>query len=368
MNPIVQNIETFDDETTFDITNCNVSIVNGLRRTIISQIPTVVFRTAPYEKSLVQIHKNTCRLNNEIIKQRISCIPIYISDPDVDIDNFIVELDVSNDTDSIKFVTTQNFKIKNIKTDKYLDREVVKTIFPKNSLTNEYILITRLRPALSDDSKGEEISLSARFTISNAEESSCFNVSSNCTYMMTPDPVKQRSAWDIKEKHLKSIGINDEDIIGEKENWYNNEAKRFYNDNAFKFKLETIGVFTNSELILKGCEIMQDKVRTIIDVIDDRSISIEKSKTAMSSFDVKLENEDYSVGKALEYAIYSKFYDSEPVFDFVSFHKFHPHDKFSIIRISFKDNTEDKEMVYGYIKQGCVDVIEAYEKIKKNFN
>ena len=51
----------------------------------------------------------------------------------------------------------------------------------------------------------------------------------------------------------------------------------------------------------------------------------------------------------------------------MSFHKFHPHDKDSIIRISFKDNSEDKEQVYGYIKQGCLDVINAYEQIKKNF-
>ena len=62
------------------ISNINCSLANALRRVILANIPTVVFRTSPYEKNDATFHINTSRLNNEILKQRLSCIPIHISD------------------------------------------------------------------------------------------------------------------------------------------------------------------------------------------------------------------------------------------------------------------------------------------------
>ena len=54
----------------------------ALRRTILSDIPVVVFRTSPEEENNCIIDKNTTRFNNEIVKQRLSCIPICIADPE----------------------------------------------------------------------------------------------------------------------------------------------------------------------------------------------------------------------------------------------------------------------------------------------
>lgn len=367
MEPTIQSIETFGDETDFIVKNCNVSIVNALRRTIISQIPTVVFRTAPYETSMVQIEENTCRLNNEIIKQRLSCIPIHIVDESINLEDYVVELNEENDTSTIKYVTTEHFKIKNIRTDTYLDTKEVQRIFPKNTITNEYILITRLRPALSADSVGESIRLSAMMTRTNAEEDSCFNVASTCSYGMLPDPVQQKVAWTKREAELTQSGLSREEIIDEKENWYHHDAKRIYQENSYAFKVETLGVFTNNELITKACDIMKQKFNVLMEAIDGRTITIEKSDTLMNAFDITLDGEDYSVGKSLEYAIYSKYYEREQVFDYVGFRKFHPHDLHSILRLSFRDNNDNKENVYAYLKQGCLDVIQAFDMIEKNF-
>ena len=35
--------------------------------------------TLPYEKNDAVFHENTTKFNNEILKQRLSCIPIYIN-------------------------------------------------------------------------------------------------------------------------------------------------------------------------------------------------------------------------------------------------------------------------------------------------
>mgnify|MGYP000143713153 CR=1 FL=1 len=63
----VSNITNNGSTFTFSI-NSPISIVNAIRRTIISEIPTFVFETSPEEKNNMVIQVNTSRLNNEILK------------------------------------------------------------------------------------------------------------------------------------------------------------------------------------------------------------------------------------------------------------------------------------------------------------
>ena len=53
------------------IDGINVSYINAIRRTILSDIPTLVFNCFPHDKNDADIHINTSRLNNEILKQRL---------------------------------------------------------------------------------------------------------------------------------------------------------------------------------------------------------------------------------------------------------------------------------------------------------
>ena len=69
MNPQVEFNSEENDNLTFTLSGINVSFANAIRRTILSDIPVVVFKTAPYEENRATIYKNTTRLNNEIIKQ-----------------------------------------------------------------------------------------------------------------------------------------------------------------------------------------------------------------------------------------------------------------------------------------------------------
>ena len=90
-----------DDELKFTLSGVNVSIANGLRRILLSEIPMVVFRTMPSEKNKCTIAANTCGLNNEIVKHRLSCIPIHIKDvEDFPLKNYVMNLNVENNTDT----------------------------------------------------------------------------------------------------------------------------------------------------------------------------------------------------------------------------------------------------------------------------
>ena len=123
MTARLEHLKEEDDILTFTISEVDVSYVNAIRRTILSDIPIVCFKTSPYEKNKSTIFTNTTRLNNEIIKQRLSCIPICIKDLEIPFKNYLLEIDVENKTDTAIYVTTKDFKIKNITTDTYLEDE-----------------------------------------------------------------------------------------------------------------------------------------------------------------------------------------------------------------------------------------------------
>ena len=92
MNPTIEPIDCDDDSVCFRLSGVNVSLANAVRRTILSDIPMVVFRTTPNEENKCNIIANTSRLNNEIIKQRLSCIPIFIDNiEEFPIDKYYLE-------------------------------------------------------------------------------------------------------------------------------------------------------------------------------------------------------------------------------------------------------------------------------------
>jgi len=143
------NVEKSIDQKgvlSFTLNNTNVSIANALRRVILSDIPTVIIDT----NENILFHKNTTKFHNEILKQRLGCIPVYIKDFN-DINNLEIHVDVENDIESIRYVTTNDFKIYDKNTENYLEPSVTEQIFPPNDITKAYILVTRLRPKISND-------------------------------------------------------------------------------------------------------------------------------------------------------------------------------------------------------------------------
>jgi DNA-directed RNA polymerase subunit L len=83
-------------------------------------------------------------------------------------------------------------------------------------------------------------------------------------------------------------------------------------------------------------------------------------------YDIKLENEDYTIGKLLEYILYEKYFEGTKIASFVGFKKFHPHDVESTIRIAFKQPI-DVSSIKGYLQESIIDARNIYAKIAKDF-
>ena len=369
----VINIENNDDILKFELTNVNVSIANSLRRIILSEIPCVVFKTAPYEESKAHIEINTTRMNNELIKQRLSCIPIHIKNPNIDINDLILEVDETNDTDAIKIITTEDFKIKSKSSGKYINKEETNKIFPPNKITNNYIDFVRLMPKTTI-SNGEQLKLTCEFIISNAKDDSMFNVVSNCCYGFTKDERKVKDERAKLEEQLNDKYLDNKSKINQELKDFDLlKSQRYFKmddeglPNSFDFVIETIGIYTNYELIDNACKVLIEKLNNVNNKITSNiSLITQSNVTIPYCYDILLENEDYTIGKIIEYVFYEYYYKNN-ICSFVGFIKQHPHIDESIIRVAFYKNV-DITAILDYFNESVNKLIKIYNKINKEFS
>ena len=351
----------------FTLENANVSVANALRRVILSDIETVVFDT---DNDNIEIFENTTRFHNEILKQRLGSIPVHIKDSE-GIENLLVELNTNNESDGILYVTTKDFVIKDIANDKYLTVDAVKKIFPSNKLTNEFILFTRLKPKISNDIPGESINLKVKFKVGTAKEDGMYNVVSTCAYGNTPDKVEQHNRWQDISEELETKGLSESKIEYQRKDWYTLQAKRYYIKDSFDFKVETIGVFTNVEIMNKACDNIIRRLNKIKKKAEDENLSLDLKATAMqASADIKLVGEDYTIGKVIEYILHEEFYKKSGQLSYVGFIKKHPHDTNSIIRIAFSEDGADtlnQSNINKMIQFACDIGINIFSNIKEYF-
>jgi len=361
MDPIISKITEANNILTFTISNINVSIANGLRR-IVSEIPAVIFRTTPHEKNNANFEINTTRMNNELLKQRLSCIPIF-ADIDFPVQDYLLVVDKQNKTNTVEYVSTADFTVVDMKTNQ-VDKVLTAKLFPPNPLTGDYPELVRLLPRVSENIEGERIHLKCKFAIGAAKENSSFNVSSTCVYSNTLDPVKIKAAWTEKKTELAKT-LDAAEIAFIEKDWHILDAKRHFLADSFDFMIETVGPLTNMSIITKASKLMIEKLIRLQETMQGEPTSVVVSETTIpNSFDIILKGEDYTLGKVIEYILYDLHYDK--TLNYCGFRKPHPHIDESIIRLGFK-NPMDKVSVITYIVNAATEGIRIFDKINKVF-
>lgn len=362
MNPSIQL--TSEDKNTFKFTlsGINVCFANAIRRTILSDIPTLCIDTTPDN---CKIEINNSRLHNEILKERLNAIPVCARDSEKIVEKYFLEVDVKNDTDNMIYITTKDFKIKNKETEKPIDEQMRDKIFPPNDTTGYYIDFARLGCFIDNNIEKEQIKLKANFTVKTASDSGCFSCVSKCTYENTKDKEKIIEIWQNEENELlKKQGVNNisevnsdekssvQDMIEfKKRDFMSLDSQKYFIPNSFDFTIETIGVFGNREISVKACVLLQNEfVDFNIDleknryIIEKSSYMVEHASTIENSYDVILEGKDYTFGNVLQYILYQKFYIENNILTYCGFKKFHPHDSYSVLRIAFVEKVDSEDV------------------------
>ena len=360
----------------FTISNAHVSTANALRRIILSEIPTLVFRTFPHEANRATFHVNTSRHHNEILKQRLSCIPIHVSDPEFDYKEYYCEINVKNAEEQVIYVTTADFKVKHRGGSNSENTELGKKMFPPDPTTGEYIDFARLMPRVSNYSEGEELHVTADFDMGFAKQDSAFNVCCTCSYGFTPDTKKQDEEWEkrVADQQKMKAGKDGKDSSisapeDDKKNWKLLDAQRIVVPNSFDFVVETVGVLKNGELLRKACDIMKIKCDAFVKNIENATVAnrniVPADVTIPNAYNIILRNEDYTLGKALEHMLYCKHYLGEQSLVFCAFKKTHPHDDDSYIQVAFETATADMiGSVADIATSAALDVASIFENLK----
>ena len=321
----------------FRLANVDKSFVNALRRTLVGNIPIIVMKPED-----CVITTNTSRFTNEIIKARLACIPIHHSASIFD--KFTIKVDHTNNTQQTIYLTTKDFVVESKKkTD----------LFPSYKNTGLdgkshtcYIEFVRLRP-------GESLSLTCDTSIGTSNESGMYNSVGTCAYGCTQDvEASDRAFQETDGKESKA-------------NWNLLNAKRFVKPNSFDFILESIGVYSNEQLLQYAIIVLRAQFEQCKTISTD---AVEESLTTIQDcFDVKITGDyslkeltvhvdgDYTIGKMLEAQVFTKFHSPENPITYVSFFKKHPHDKFGVLRVAFVGATPHS--IVTLVQNACDDCI-----------
>jgi DNA-directed RNA polymerase subunit L len=372
MDPqIISTGENEDGVYSFEILNVDVSVVNSLRRTLMTHIKMLVFRGFPHSENNLIFHKNKSKFNNEYLKQRIECIPIHESNEknfQSIVDNYAIRLKVVNNDSSMRTCTTNDFEIISKSTGNSIkdSKTLVERLFPQDRISKGYVPICVLMPKISDTDEPEEIdatfyfSIGEVFDIERNYRNECWNAVSKCAYFNKPDDKRVQAELVKKPENEK----RDFELL---------DSQRLYFPNQFVFKMQSIGVYTNSKLITKASNYLIERFRDIIYYLSNKSsigteeeysfeklpFSLYKSTKINTMYEMHINHDDYTIGKLIENHMHLMFVKD---IYYISFKKDHPHSSLCKIEFTYR-NEVTEEVVIQNIKEICEVIISIYEKI-----
>ena len=379
---IITNIQKNDYECSFVLNNVDKSLVNALRRTIMSEIPTIKFRTEPIEQNDVIIKKNTCALHNEFITHRIGMIPINIQNiEEFDSSKYTFTINVKNDTNIMRNVTTEDFKV-------YFDEESgekkeidASKFFEPDPITGEYILITQLKPDQFGKSEGETLEIEAKTSIGTGRENAGYSPVSKAVFYNTMDQEKINLEIKkiIQDKETKSGKLNKMEKQKIEKQFNNMEAHRHFHTNnkgepnKFNFEIESVGILNVNYIMNQAILLLEQNInyfnRIVYDENDD--IEITESDTVMDGIDILVKNQSHTLGNLIQSYLFINYVEEQEKLKFVGYKIIHPLENNLIIRIQ---TTEDgdfkvkKQIVKDIIQENTEKLNLILKTIRKEWN
>ena len=371
-----------------------------MRRLIISSVKSVGFRSEPHSASTIKIITNDTPLHNQIVDHRIAMLPIYISNVEkFDADDYEFILDVSNNTNVIRDITTQDFKIKRISTNKFLSETETLKIFPPNELTGDFPFITILRPKYytplkfnndqmkemqttfsKENSESIRLHVTCKAVISSGSENAHFNPSCCACFINKVDEEKAKIAEDdyVRQHNnftdYHKLTPYDEEKLRQK--FRVSEKSRFYhtNDrdepNQFVFKIESVGVVPPFVIFHQSIKILIDKLNTFISNLKSKNtnyINIEPSNQLLNGFNIHIVDENETLGNIVQSYLSLQYCDylleeKNKKLKFISYKKKHPLDNILIITIQLYNNDIDGA-INTIITPGIQNIIKILNKM-----
>ena len=385
---------TFDTNMLGDGNEMHVSIPNAIRRILLSEIPVMGFSAFPHHECDIDIIFNTSQIQqNEVLKQRISCIPIHVNCCNDVYEHeqtfFHFELneeyikDSTENFDKKQNITTEHLKL----VAKTVNGRAVditqlssKTLLPpyvdKNG-KEHYTLITRLAP-------GGKIHLKCKASVLNVAEkggaynavckATCYHTQQNNQIATEREKFKSGLSQELTDKE-KSIKLADWNIL---------DAKRITKPNSFEFIVESVHNYAyenkphvmqenNLCLMRKACDIIIAKLNNLrllqnhapnllqassanlpfasiipggtfanvasrLEQSHDQTLAPTKIRAANlpnNKVHILIHNEGDTIGRLIEYYLYASYGPENarvlPFYNMCAYNKAHPFDESFVI-------------------------------------
>ena len=341
------------------------SIVNSLRRTLMSEIPAVAFRFDEEQKKDIVIQVNNTSLHNEFLMQRLAMVPLYL-DPEEYEKQYLFYLNVKHDgSEPFKFVTTDDIQIlplkkgvtpsDNIELDEYdmnkpLSKQEHTDILRKFEFRNTSypILLTELKSTNIED-KYQELVLYGVPSVSDGREHAAWNSVSDATYVflenddlftkIANDKANQKGIIEDepREKFIESLRIS------EGERYYFRDANN--EPNRYKMTVKSQHNYTSAKLFQLANEIMIEK----LGVLKDHFINLVKGGTTSIIFGptdvenqyvLKLCGQNDTIGNVLQSHLVNHYTQEDSLIGFCGYKKSHPLVEYVDLYIGFNPNNE----------------------------
>lgn len=325
------------------------SIVNSLRRVLLSEIPCVAFRISEDAEKDIIISLNNTSLHNEFLMHRMSMIPLIL-DPETYENQYLFYLNVKHDKNHpFRFVTTDDIQIfplkKEVKPstpislDDYdmkhpLSKQQHKEIFPPFEFRGkEYpILITELKSTHVKD-QYQELIMYGVPSVSDAREHAAWKAVSDATYTFLPDEELFLKTANLKAGQQNIIDDDERDKfiqslqLSEGERYYHRDM---YNEpNRYTFRITPIHKKTSKELFLGANEVLLTKLETLkqdcIRLVQggDTTVTVEPHKNEYT-YHFTMYGHNDTIGNVLQSHIVNKHIDDQSLVSFCGYKKSHP--------------------------------------------
>ena len=372
------------------------SVVNSLRRTLLSTIPTVAFRTESDNSDIV-IKKNNGALHNEFLADRIGLIPLYINPSDYH-KQYLFHLNVANNpSEPITTITANDFDIYPLK--KSIDPSLLESIsfndydkeqklsqkekdlifkpFKFNG-KNNYCIITEL--TTSNSTTLQEIEIYGTPSVSYAYENAKWQAVTRATYSFKRD---EKLFEKILQDKVKVEEIAKSNQAKFKKELFIAESERYFHRDKnlqpfwFTFNIDSVHFMKSKELFITANQLLIDNLEKLMEEFP-KMVSQEKSFLTLEQkeegiFKIIITGFDDTVGNVLQNYIANKMIDKSSILSICGYKKTHPLEDTIFFIISLNKNNKifqlnKPQQVVAIIEQmneACNGLIQIYSLIIK---
>lgn len=339
----------------FEIHDVDLSVVNALRRVILTDIPNVAIAFDPYNSAENDITfiSNTSSLHNEFMGHRISLIPVNLSLDDIDTydsSKYRFILNVKNQSNTTIDVTTKDIQVLDANGN-VLSDSLKESLFPPCEITKDHILITRLKPNPFNNMEGEELNCEfyARSGVGKAHAR--WSHVSLCSFTNKVDEVAADDALATLKKSLDA-SLTDEERNRAINRFNTIERHRIFMKNKydepsqFRFTLEVINDRVSPvHLFTRGFDAL---INMIHGLNAPEKMQCHCLNPSEHMFMLHIKNEGHTVGNLLQSMIYNRHVRDSGLVQYVGYYQPHPLENDIVLKIR-SDSFNNNQDVYTFM-------------------